>query len=141
MTKEKQMIEYMIQDLVEIIVDVQKVEYDDAMAMLYASLIYDKISDIETGLYRESPAYVYGLFQDEMNFGKIVQAELQSYEKGLVCWFHIKNAISFKYATIVSLISSGVSFISLAIHFVIIFQMEPILKARMQDTFRVLYFW
>lgn len=85
MTKEKQMIEYMIQDLVEIIVDVQKVEYDDAMAMLYASLIYDKISDIETGLYRESPAYVYGLFQDEMNFGKIVQAELQSYEKGFVC--------------------------------------------------------
>lgn len=76
MTKEKQMIEYMIQDLVEIIVDVQRVEYDDAMAMLYASLIYDKISDIETGLYRESPAYVYGLFQDEMNFGKIVQAEL-----------------------------------------------------------------
>lgn len=76
MTKEKQMIEYMIQDLVEIIVDVQKVEYDDAMAMLYASLIYDKISDIETGLYRESSAYVYGLFQDEMNFGKIVQAEL-----------------------------------------------------------------
>lgn len=76
MTKEKQMIEYMIQDLVEIIVDVQKVEYDDAMAMLYASLIYDKISDIETGLYGESPAYVYGLFQDEMNFGKIVQAEL-----------------------------------------------------------------
>ena len=54
MTKEKQMIEYMIQDLVEIIVDVQKIEYDVAMAMLYASSIYDKISDIETGLYRES---------------------------------------------------------------------------------------
>lgn len=28
------------------------------------------------GLYRESPAYVYGLFQDEMNFGKILQTEL-----------------------------------------------------------------
>lgn len=76
MSKEKQMIEYMIQDLVEIIVDVQKMEYDVAMAMLYASSIYDKISDVETGLYRESPSYVYGLFQDEMNFGKIIQAEL-----------------------------------------------------------------
>lgn len=76
MNKEKQMIEYMIQGLVEIIVDVQKIEYDAAMAMLYASSIYDKISDIETGLYRESPAYVYGLFQDEMNFGKILQTEL-----------------------------------------------------------------
>lgn len=76
MTQEKQMIEYMIQDLVEIIVDVQKIEYDAAMAMLYASSVYNKISDIETGLYRESPAYVYGLFQDEINFGKIIQAEL-----------------------------------------------------------------
>ncbi|MCH5268875.1 MAG: hypothetical protein J1E62_11135 [Lachnospiraceae bacterium] len=76
MIKKKQMIEYMIQDLVEIIVEVQKIEYDAAMALLYASSIYDKISDMETGLYRESPAYVYGLLQDEINFGKIVQAEL-----------------------------------------------------------------
>lgn len=30
----------------------------------------------ETGLYRESPAYVYDLFRDEMNFGHIVQAEI-----------------------------------------------------------------
>lgn len=76
MIKQKQMIEYMIQDLVEIIVEVQQIEYDDAMAMLYRSSVYDKIADAETGLYRESPAYVYGLFQDEMNFGKIVQAEV-----------------------------------------------------------------
>ncbi len=76
MTKQQQMIEYMIQDLVEIIVETQKIEYDVAMSQLYASAIYDKISDVETGLYRESPAYVYGLLQDEMNFGRIVQAEL-----------------------------------------------------------------
>ena len=76
MTKQQQMIEYMIQDLVEIIVETQKIEYDVAMSQLYTSAIYDKISDVETGLYRESPAYVYGLLQDEMNFGRIVQAEL-----------------------------------------------------------------
>ena len=68
--------QYMIQDLVEIIVDTQKIEYDEAMAMLYSSSVYDKVLDTETGLYRESPAYVYGLFQDEMNFGRIVQAEI-----------------------------------------------------------------
>lgn len=66
----------MIQDLVEIIVDTQKIEYDEAMAMLYSSSVYDKVLDTETGLYRESPAYVYGLFQDEMNFGRIVQTEI-----------------------------------------------------------------
>ena len=76
MTKEKQMMEYMIQDIVEIITEVQRVEYDKAMLILYNSLIYDKIMDAETGLYRESPAYVYGLLQDELNFGKIVQMEL-----------------------------------------------------------------
>lgn len=76
MGKEKHLIEYMIQDLVEIIVDTQKIEYDEAMAMLYSSSVYDKVLDTETGLYRESPAYVYGLFQDEMNFGRIVQAEI-----------------------------------------------------------------
>jgi len=76
MTKEQQMIEYMIQDLVEIIVETQKIEYDAAMSELYASVTYEKILDVETGLYRESPAYVHGLLQDEMNFGRIIQAEL-----------------------------------------------------------------
>ena len=38
--------------------------------------LYNKLSDTETELYRESPAYVYGLFQDELNFGHIVQAEV-----------------------------------------------------------------
>lgn len=76
MGKEKQMMEYMIQDLVEIITEEQKVEYDKAMSILYGSQIYDKIMDVQTGLYRESPAYVYGLFQDEMNYGRIIQAEV-----------------------------------------------------------------
>ena len=76
MSIEMQMMEYMIQDVVEIITDVQKIEYVEAMRMLYNSALYDKIMDVETGLYRESPAYVYGLLQDEMNFNRIVQAEV-----------------------------------------------------------------
>jgi hypothetical protein len=35
-----------------------------------------KVADEKTGLYRESPAYVYGLLQDELTFGHIVQAEI-----------------------------------------------------------------
>ena len=76
MKKEQQMIEYMIQDLVEMMAETQGIEYDLAMRFLYNSDVYDKLSDIETGLYRESPAYVYGLWQDELNFGHIVQAEV-----------------------------------------------------------------
>ena len=38
--------------------------------------IYEKLIDKETGLYLESPKYVYDLFKDEMNFGHIIQAEI-----------------------------------------------------------------
>ena len=70
------MIEYMVQDLVEMLAEAQGIEYDVAMHVIYDSQIYEKVADVETGLYRESPAYVYGLLQDELNFGYIVQAEL-----------------------------------------------------------------
>lgn len=76
MAKEQQMIEYMVQDLVELLSEAQGIEYDQAMHIIYNSDVYDKILDIETGLYRESPSYVYGLLQDELNFGHIVQAEV-----------------------------------------------------------------
>jgi hypothetical protein len=76
MDKKKQMIEYMVQDLIEIISETQNLEYENAMNLLYNSQIYNKLLDIETGLYRESPAYVYGLLQDEFNFGHIIQAEM-----------------------------------------------------------------
>ena len=76
MSREQQMIEYMVQDLVEMLTETQGVEYDIAMRTIYNSQVYEKLIDIETGLYRESPAYVYGLLQDELNFGRIVQAEV-----------------------------------------------------------------
>lgn len=76
MGKEQQMIEYMVQDLVELLTESSSIEYDDAMRIVYASEVYEKLSDVETGLYRESLGYVYGLLQDELNFGHIVQGEI-----------------------------------------------------------------
>ena len=38
-----QMMEYMIQDVIEIITEVQKMEYVEAMRLLYNSLLYDNI--------------------------------------------------------------------------------------------------
>lgn len=49
---------------------------DMAMQLFYNSETFDKLQDIETGLYLESAAYIYGLFQDERNFGRLVQAEI-----------------------------------------------------------------
>jgi len=76
MSKEQQMIEYMVQDLVEMLTETQGIEYDLAMRTIYDSQINEKLLDTETGLYRESPSYVYGLLQDELKFGHIVQAEV-----------------------------------------------------------------
>ena len=59
-----------------IFVEETGIEYDDAMHTIYGSEIYEKLMDAETGLYRESLSYVYGLLQDEIRYGHIVQAEV-----------------------------------------------------------------
>lgn len=51
-------------------------EYDKAMQMFYGSQTFDKLMDVETGLYLESSAYIYGIFQDEKNFGSLTQMEI-----------------------------------------------------------------
>jgi hypothetical protein len=76
MTKHQQLIEYQIQDIIEYMVKDLQMEYDKAMNSFYSSQTFDKLMDIETGLYLESSAYVYGIFQDERNFGRIIQAEI-----------------------------------------------------------------
>lgn len=76
MSKAEQLIEYAIGDVVDMIATEQLIEYDEAMNKFYNSKVFDKLQDIETGLYLESPAYIYDLYKDEMNFGDIVQAEI-----------------------------------------------------------------
>lgn len=76
MTKQEQLVEYQIQDIIEYIVTDLNIEYDKAMHLFYNSQTFDKLTDIETGLYLESSAYVYGIFQDERNFGHLIQAEI-----------------------------------------------------------------
>ena len=76
MCKKDQLLEYSIQDIVDMISTDQSIEYDEAMNKFYNSEVFEKLQDEETGLYKESSAYVYDLFKDEMNFGHIIQAEI-----------------------------------------------------------------
>lgn len=76
MEKREQIIEFLIQDIVDRIAEDQNIEYDEAMNKFYYSEIFEKLQDQETGLYLESPEYIYDLFKDEMNFGYIIQAEI-----------------------------------------------------------------
>ncbi len=76
MTKQDQLIEYIIQDIIEYIINDWHVELLEAFRLFYNSETIDKLTDLETGLYLESSAYVYGIFQDEMNFGRLIQVEI-----------------------------------------------------------------
>ena len=76
MGKQEQLIEYIIQDIVDMFSSDQDIEYDEAMNKFYNSKVFEKLQDKETGLYMESSEYVYDLFKDEINFGYIVQAEI-----------------------------------------------------------------
>ena len=76
MGKQEQLIEYIVQDIVDMFSSDQDIEYDEAMNRFYNSKVFEKLQDKETGLYMESSEYVYDLFKDEMNFGRIVQAEI-----------------------------------------------------------------
>ena len=76
MCKRSQLIEYIIQDIVDMLATDQNIEYDEAMNMFYNSEVFEKLLDQETGLYLESSGYIYDLFRDERNFGHILQAEI-----------------------------------------------------------------
>lgn len=43
----------------------------EALQMVYNSQLYEKIIDLETGLYYQSAAYNYGLLKREIAYGKI----------------------------------------------------------------------
>jgi len=75
MTKFEQLIEFQIQDLVAMIVEDSGMEFDEAMRLFYGSEVFRKLQDSGTGLYAESPAYVYELFNIEQKFGQLIQME------------------------------------------------------------------
>jgi hypothetical protein len=48
----------------------------DAMKAFYNSQVFDRLCDIETGIYRESGGYVYDLYKIEKKHGRLVQLEI-----------------------------------------------------------------
>ena len=64
MDKQKQLMEYIIQDIVDMFATEQDIEYDVAMDKFYNSEVFEKLQDEETGLYLESSDYIYDLFKE-----------------------------------------------------------------------------
>jgi len=65
MNKADVLIEYIVSDIVGYIIEDNNIKMEEAMALFYSSQIFDKLYDIETGLYLNGSAYVYELFKEE----------------------------------------------------------------------------
>ena len=53
------LIDSLTKKLVAFIVEDENIEYDEALRRLYASKIFEKLTDKETELYRDGAAYIY----------------------------------------------------------------------------------
>jgi hypothetical protein len=74
--KVKALTEGVTHDLVTFLVEDEKLTIEAAMDKVYDSILFDKLSDSETGLYRESAAYCYCLLKEELARGEFVQNEI-----------------------------------------------------------------
>ena len=76
MDVKKALIEGITQDIIAYLVEEDNISIKDAMEVLFNSEVFAKLSDIKTGLYRESSSYVVALLRDELLSGKFTQSEI-----------------------------------------------------------------
>ena len=72
MSKADMLIEYIVGDIISYIMEDNNLKIGEAMAIFYDSRIFEKLHDIETGLYLNGSAYVYELFKEEREADFIV---------------------------------------------------------------------
>ncbi|GHU09482.1 hypothetical protein FACS1894151_07310 [Spirochaetia bacterium] len=75
MDKKEHLKGFVTADIICFITQDTGVPVDMAMQQFYNSRVFEKLQDTETGLYRESPAYVYDLYKTELKHGHLVQLE------------------------------------------------------------------
>ena len=66
------LIDSLVEQLVVMGVEEYKVSVPQALELLYNSQLYEKITDLDTGLYYQSAGYNYKMLRHEMKYGKIV---------------------------------------------------------------------
>lgn len=63
--KQQEMIEYTIQEVLRYLIEDHKITMESAMDQFFMSATFEKLSDVETGLYLEGSAYIYELLKRE----------------------------------------------------------------------------
>ena len=76
MSKREQLMEYITQDIVVLLMKDRGLDVEEALNLFYSSVVFEKLHDEETGLYLEGSLYVYDLLQNELANGVLVQEEI-----------------------------------------------------------------
>ncbi|MCL2800133.1 MAG: hypothetical protein FWD28_00040 [Treponema sp.] len=63
---QKYLIEYKIRDIICFISFDNNLSLEESMELFFNSNIFEKLQDIETGLYTESSSYIYEYFKEEL---------------------------------------------------------------------------
>lgn len=66
MSKKEKLVEYTTKDIVNYLMEDKRIPLDSAMNIFYNSALFEKLQDVETGLYLEGSAYVYEFLKDEI---------------------------------------------------------------------------
>lgn len=56
-----------VEALVSYLQEDYQLSLPDAFEKVYSSKVFEKLKDRQTGLYLQSPAYIYGFLGEEMN--------------------------------------------------------------------------
>ena len=64
--QQQEMIEYTTQEVVGYLIEDNAITIEQAMEQIYLSDTFEKLSDVETGLYLEGSTYVYELLKREI---------------------------------------------------------------------------
>ena len=70
--EQKYLIDSMIDDVASYLIEDTGASVLEALDIVYHSQFYDKLMDLETGLYYQSPAYCYEYLKHEIKYGKAV---------------------------------------------------------------------
>lgn len=63
--------EGLVADLVNRVMEDYHFDMNKALDVVYSSVLFEKLSDPNTGLYKEGPAYVYSFLKDELALGRL----------------------------------------------------------------------
>jgi hypothetical protein len=76
MSKFELLKEYIIRDIIEYYSSDDGLDIKEAMSRFYSSEVFEKLDDVHTGLYLCGSGYIYEIFRDELEDGRIVQKEI-----------------------------------------------------------------